>query len=191
MSLPTEQQNQAQTKNISLTFIFLFIWNQFILALPARQQSAAFVAKSGTEKKCKVFSVLGAFLFLRRSAWASFILSFTISRISTVQLSWKLSEGPHLQGITMKYSNCMWHNNFVSLSQLVSAGYCFPLLIPSHWLVATDLTCPVWAVASPSLLTHLSSSAAISRISHIHQRWKGPPEDPLVSQHEKRECMVT
>lgn len=98
----------------------------------------------------------------------------------------------------MKYSNWMWQCYSVSLSQLVTAGYCFPSLIPSHWLVATGLTCPVWAeitvllsVASPSFLAHLGSSAAISRIAHMHQSWQDPPEDPLISQHEMREHVVT
>lgn len=105
---------------------------------------------------------------------------------------------PHFQGTTMKYSNWMWQCYSVSLSQLVTAGYCFPSLIPSHWLVATGLTCPVWAeitvllsVASPSFLTHLGSSAAISRIAHMHWSWQDPPKEPLISQHEIRERVVT
>lgn len=92
----------------------------------------------------------------------------------------------------------MWQCYSVSLSQLVTAGYSFPSLIPSHWLVATGLTCPVWAeitvllsVASPSFLTHLGSSAGISRIAHMHRSWQDLPEDPLISQHEIREHVVT
>lgn len=105
---------------------------------------------------------------------------------------------PHFQRTTMKYSNWMWQCYSVSLSQLVTPGYSFPSLIPSHWLVATGLTCPVWAeitvllsVASPSFLTHLGSSAGISRIAHMHRSWQDLPEDPLISQHEIREHVVT
>lgn len=147
---------------------------------------------------CFLVVVCFGFFFFKGDQHELYSYSLFLFPGFPVQLSRRLSEGPHLQGTIMKYSNWMWHYNSVSLSQLVSAGYCFPSLIPSHWLVATDLTCPVWAeitilhlVASPSFLTQLGSSAAISRISHMHWSWKDPPEDPLVSHHEERQCVVT
>lgn len=155
-------------------------------------------SKVRDRKERQGFFSVWSFFFFKGDQQELYSYLFFLFPGFRVQLSWRLSEGPHLQGTTMKYSNWMWHCNSVSLSQLVSAGYCFPLLIPSHWLVATDLTCPVWAeitvlqsVASPSFLIHLGSSAAISRISHTHWSRKDPPKDPLVSKHERRECVVT